>query len=100
MKQEESMQLKRRKSLLGEDLCWTDYMSLAFTQNVSLYVLLHQKKAYGAITEKLTRCTEHAGYNGDTANGKHHLGRHAQGHERCGDKWVLHTEGMVRLCLL
>nr|XP_029116234.1 cytochrome P450 90D2-like [Elaeis guineensis] len=37
--EEENMQLKRRKSLLGEDLCWTDYMSLAFTQNVIMETL-------------------------------------------------------------
>ena len=34
--QEENMQLKRRKSELGESLHWSDYMSLSFTQDVSL----------------------------------------------------------------
>ncbi|WOK97006.1 Cytochrome P450 [Canna indica] len=32
--QEENMQLKERKTLLGETLQWTDYMSLSFTQDV------------------------------------------------------------------
>ncbi|KAJ8638435.1 hypothetical protein MRB53_012702 [Persea americana] len=31
---EENMKLKRRKDQLGEPLCWSDYMSLSFTQNV------------------------------------------------------------------
>jgi steroid 3-oxidase len=29
------MELKRRKSDVGETLQWTDYMSLTFTQHVS-----------------------------------------------------------------
>ncbi|CAD5194280.1 unnamed protein product [Musa acuminata subsp. malaccensis] len=32
--EEENMQLKKSKSLLGETLQWTDYMSLSFTQDV------------------------------------------------------------------
>ncbi|XP_064983201.1 cytochrome P450 90D2 isoform X4 [Musa acuminata AAA Group] len=32
--EEENMQLKKRRSLPGEDLQWTDYMSLSFTQDV------------------------------------------------------------------
>lgn len=32
--QEENMQLKLRKTDLGETLQWTDYMSLSFTQHV------------------------------------------------------------------
>ncbi|THU61077.1 hypothetical protein C4D60_Mb07t19480 [Musa balbisiana] len=32
--QEENTQLKKRRSLVGEDLRWTDYMSLSFTQDV------------------------------------------------------------------
>ncbi|KAJ8471008.1 hypothetical protein OPV22_025351 [Ensete ventricosum] len=32
--QEENTQLKKRRSLVGEDLQWTDYMSLSFTQDV------------------------------------------------------------------
>ncbi|RWW28434.1 hypothetical protein GW17_00007096 [Ensete ventricosum] len=35
LSQEENMQLKKSKSLLGETLQWTDYMSLSFTQDVS-----------------------------------------------------------------
>ncbi|KAF8388826.1 hypothetical protein HHK36_025506 [Tetracentron sinense] len=31
---EENMKLKRLKAQLGEPLCWSDYMSLPFTQNV------------------------------------------------------------------
>lgn len=31
---EENLKLKRRKDQLGEPLCWSDYMSLSFTQNV------------------------------------------------------------------
>jgi steroid 3-oxidase len=30
------MQLKRRKTDMGETLQWTDYMSLSFTQHVSI----------------------------------------------------------------
>jgi steroid 3-oxidase len=30
------MQLKRRKTDMGETLQWTDYMSLSFTQQVSI----------------------------------------------------------------
>lgn len=30
------MEMKRRKLELGEEYNWTDYMSLSFTQNVSL----------------------------------------------------------------
>ena len=33
--QEENMKLKRQKTDSGDDYCWTDYMSLQFTQNVS-----------------------------------------------------------------
>jgi 3-epi-6-deoxocathasterone 23-monooxygenase len=29
------MKLKRQKTDSGDDYCWTDYMSLQFTQNVS-----------------------------------------------------------------
>ncbi|KAJ6989921.1 3-epi-6-deoxocathasterone 23-monooxygenase CYP90C1 [Populus alba x Populus x berolinensis] len=32
---EENMKLKRQKTDSGDDYCWTDYMSLQFTQNVS-----------------------------------------------------------------
>ena len=32
--QEENMELKMRKTDLGETLQWTDYMSLSFTQHV------------------------------------------------------------------
>ncbi|ONK80921.1 uncharacterized protein A4U43_C01F23270 [Asparagus officinalis] len=32
--EEENMQLKKKKSQLGESLDWTDYMSLSFTQDV------------------------------------------------------------------
>ncbi|XP_072964168.1 cytochrome P450 90D2-like isoform X2 [Typha angustifolia] len=32
--EEENMELKRRKSMTGETLQWTDYMSLSFTQHV------------------------------------------------------------------
>jgi hypothetical protein len=35
--QEENMELKRRKSSMGETLEWTDYMSLTFTQHVRTY---------------------------------------------------------------
>ncbi|XP_042500789.1 cytochrome P450 90D2-like [Macadamia integrifolia] len=31
---EENMKLKRQKAKLGEPLCWNDYMTLPFTQNV------------------------------------------------------------------
>ncbi|XP_058069220.1 cytochrome P450 90D2 isoform X2 [Magnolia sinica] len=31
---EENMKLKKHKDELGEQLCWSDYMSLSFTQNV------------------------------------------------------------------
>jgi steroid 3-oxidase len=34
--EEENMQLKRRKTDMGETLQWTDYMSLSFTQHVSI----------------------------------------------------------------
>lgn len=31
------MKLKTLKDQLGEPLCWSDYLSLPFTQNVSEY---------------------------------------------------------------
>lgn len=34
--QEEKLELKRQKADSGDDYGWTDYMSLSFTQNVSI----------------------------------------------------------------
>ena len=33
--QEENMKLKKHKDQLGEPLCWSDYLSLPFTQNMA-----------------------------------------------------------------
>lgn len=37
------MKLKRLKDQLGEPLCWSDYMSLPFTQTV---IILYKKNTY------------------------------------------------------
>jgi hypothetical protein len=39
--QKENMKLKSLKAQHGEPLCWTDYLSLPFTQTVYIYIYMY-----------------------------------------------------------
>lgn len=84
------MELKTLKEQLGEPLCWSDYLSLPFTHNVSkLFIHTPQMNSL----QKLIRVhlcnlffTLVIMYSGDYRNskdGKHHKWGDEEGHERC-----------------
>ncbi|KAJ1437386.1 Cytochrome P450 [Sesbania bispinosa] len=47
--QEENMELKKLKDQLGEPLCWSDYLSLPFTQTVITETLRMRNIIIGAM---------------------------------------------------
>lgn len=59
--EEENMQLKMRKTDLGETLQWTDYMSLSFTQHV-ITETLRMGNIIGGIMRKAVRDVEVKGH--------------------------------------
>uniref|UniRef100_A0A0E0JF71 Cytochrome P450 90D2 n=1 Tax=Oryza punctata TaxID=4537 RepID=A0A0E0JF71_ORYPU len=59
--EEENMQLKRRKTDMGETLQWTDYMSLSFTQHV-ITETLRLGNIIGGIMRKAVRDVEVKGH--------------------------------------
>uniref|UniRef100_J3KXB3 Cytochrome P450 90D2 n=1 Tax=Oryza brachyantha TaxID=4533 RepID=J3KXB3_ORYBR len=59
--EEENMQLKRRKTDMGETLQWTDYMSLPFTQHV-ITETLRLGNIIGGIMRKAVRDVEVKGH--------------------------------------
>jgi len=59
--EEENMQLKRRKTDMGETLQWTDYMSLSFTQHV-ITETLRMGNIINGIMRKAVRDVEVKGH--------------------------------------
>ncbi|XP_006838682.2 cytochrome P450 90D2 [Amborella trichopoda] len=58
---EENLKLKRLKAQAGEKLCWTDYMSLSFTQNV-ITETLRIGNIINAVMRKALKDVEIKGY--------------------------------------
>ncbi|KAG6529441.1 hypothetical protein ZIOFF_011639 [Zingiber officinale] len=58
---EENLELKKRKSRIGDDYQWSDYLSLPFTQNV-IYETLRMANIVNSIWRKSLADTEIKGY--------------------------------------
>ena len=114
------MQLKRRKTDMGETLQWTDYMSLSFTQHVSRpscphgskislsSVIMGFRRYAHAFSSGLTIKSymdkktfwSYVGDNGDTADGQYYQRDHAQGGAGRRGEGASHPERLVRVCVL